>query len=596
MFREFSSFQTKNVPRPKNENKSYTDTHTKIVSSEHSQQPDPSHDFTQSGNAECSPLIEKNNDRKILSNISYRIWWFILVCTAGVLLFFVIISFNKQNNTSIHTISDNQNNILVQKSFINDMSMDTNLPRINDGTKNNTGTKITDTQSIMLEDMCFGPFPGYPYCVDKIKYIFNNWDKTIDSKNFYKSKGVDGTRCSIVNYLHNNGFYCPEVKDIHMLKIRGVNIGGWLVVEPWITPSIFEQFQTTDNVIDMWTLCTILGKIECETQLNNHYNTFLTENDILTLKNADINHVRIPYPYWIMGNIDKNEPWVNNVLKYFNRALNWCKKYNMNVILDLHCAPGSQNGFDNSCKKGNIEWNTVDSTGKYSNIIRTLNIIKTVSEYISTQPYKNIIVGHELINEAFINIPIQIVKDFYLQGYEVIKNVTDIAVIIGDSFRFDDWDGFMFPPYYNHVWIDTHIYQMFDEYRLGFSWQDHLKQTCFYNKPQVSVAPLSVIVGEWSLATTDCAKWLNGVGTGSRYEASNIGSCFNDHTLETFSSEYKQFLNEFFEKQVDAYESGSSAGWFFWNFKTENAPQWDYLVGLKQGWIPQNLTSLSHRC
>lgn len=31
-------------------------------------------------------------------------------------------------------------------------------------------------------------------------------------------------------------------------KVRGVNIGGWLVLEPWITPSIFEA--TEDSVID----------------------------------------------------------------------------------------------------------------------------------------------------------------------------------------------------------------------------------------------------------------------------------------------------------------------------------------------------------
>lgn len=31
-------------------------------------------------------------------------------------------------------------------------------------------------------------------------------------------------------------------------KIRGVNLGGWFVLEPWITPSIFEA--TPDNVVD----------------------------------------------------------------------------------------------------------------------------------------------------------------------------------------------------------------------------------------------------------------------------------------------------------------------------------------------------------
>lgn len=31
-------------------------------------------------------------------------------------------------------------------------------------------------------------------------------------------------------------------------KIRGVNLGGWFVLEPWITPSIFEA--CPENVVD----------------------------------------------------------------------------------------------------------------------------------------------------------------------------------------------------------------------------------------------------------------------------------------------------------------------------------------------------------
>ena len=36
--------------------------------------------------------------------------------------------------------------------------------------------------------------------------------------------------------------------DFGATKIRGVNLGGWFVLEPWITPSIFEA--TPDNVVD----------------------------------------------------------------------------------------------------------------------------------------------------------------------------------------------------------------------------------------------------------------------------------------------------------------------------------------------------------
>jgi glucan 1,3-beta-glucosidase len=35
-----------------------------------------------------------------------------------------------------------------------------------------------------------------------------------------------------------------------------VNLGGWLVLEPWITPKFFEEVNVGDNeglVVDEWT-------------------------------------------------------------------------------------------------------------------------------------------------------------------------------------------------------------------------------------------------------------------------------------------------------------------------------------------------------
>ncbi len=40
-------------------------------------------------------------------------------------------------------------------------------------------------------------------------------------------------------------------------KVRGVNIGGYFLLEPWITPKIFEDANAllgvTDVVVDEWT-------------------------------------------------------------------------------------------------------------------------------------------------------------------------------------------------------------------------------------------------------------------------------------------------------------------------------------------------------
>lgn len=48
------------------------------------------------------------------------------------------------------------------------------------------------------------------------------------------------------------------------------------------------------------------------------------------------------------------------------------------------------------------------------------------------------------------------------------------------------------------------------------------------------------------------------------------------------------------EAQLDAYEQG--AGWFFWTWKTEGAPDWDMKDLLANGLFPQPLTSGRGMC
>lgn len=441
-------------------------------------------------------------------------------------------------------------------------------------------------------------YPGYPECAARIAWMNENWNSTDEKYNYYSKDGVDGSLSSIVNYLNQHGLYCPTLADASRPLIRGVNLGGWLVIEPWIKPSLFEQFDPADNVKDMWTFCEKLGKDECRRQLHDHYESFLTEQDIATLAGAGITHVRIPVGYWIMGDIRDGEPWVNGGLEYLQKAMFWLKKYGMHAVFDLHCAPGSQNGFDNSGRAGPIHWAdaSTDANGKvfYPNLFRSLAVLEGLVSIFSLDPFQGTVTGIEVVNEAFISIPLDIVKMYYEMAYKQIRNIDpSIDIIIGDSFRFMAWDDFMYPPEYSHVYIDTHIYQVFDEYRLKMSVDDHIAQTCNVNLPQVAIAPLSTVVGEWSGAMTDCAQWLNGYMRGSRYDGSFentplIGSCTGQDDPSTFSDEYKQDLRRFIEAQMDAYESGSSQGWFFWNFKTERAPQWNYLMGLELGWIPRD--------
>lgn len=84
------------------------------------------------------------------------------------------------------------------------------------------------------------------------------------------------------------------------------------------------------------------------------------------------------------------------------------------------------------------------------------------------------------------------------------------------------------------------------------------------------------ISGEWTSAQTDCAKWLNGLGVGARYDgtfnyngvgSSYIGSCagLDVGTVDALPAAYKTSLAQFTEAQLDAYEE--AAGWIYWTWK-----------------------------
>ena len=56
-------------------------------------------------------------------------------------------------------------------------------------------------------------------------------------------------------------------------KIRGVNLGGWLVLEPWITPTIFEEVNVgglKGAVVDEYTYNQHVEKIFLKERLERY--------------------------------------------------------------------------------------------------------------------------------------------------------------------------------------------------------------------------------------------------------------------------------------------------------------------------------------
>lgn len=48
--------------------------------------------------------------------------------------------------------------------------------------------------------------------------------------------------------------------------------------------------------------------------------------------------------YWAFE-VGPGEPYVQGQLPYLQKAVTWAKNHNLKLIVDLHGAPGSQNGL-----------------------------------------------------------------------------------------------------------------------------------------------------------------------------------------------------------------------------------------------------------
>lgn len=322
-------------------------------------------------------------------------------------------------------------------------------------------------------------------------------------------------------------------------KLVGVNLGGWLVLEKWITPSLFEGTEGEDE----FNLLKSGKKVKVE----EHYQNFIKEEDFKFLADTGINALRIPLGYWLFGN---QKPYLKTV-NYLDFAFEMANKYGFKVLVDLHGAPGSQNGYDHSGKVGEIGWDKHEK-----NVLETLDIIKKISKrYCKNKS----LFGIELLNEPHETINFEVLKNYYDDGYQIIRDVCgdDVAVVISDSFRPYEIIQYLKNRNFKNTVIDSHFYQCFTEEFIKMNSREFFKKSKkdWVNliKSIQKIAP--IISGEWSLD-------LNTIDLDTSLLISDL-----DNYSKNIYRKYLTIQKEIFDKAL---------GHFFWNYKTEGDKNWTW--------------------
>ncbi|QSZ35967.1 hypothetical protein DSL72_007089 [Monilinia vaccinii-corymbosi] len=395
---------------------------------------------------------------------------------------------------------------------------------------------------------------------------------------------------------------------------RGVNLGGWLSIEPWITPSLFNSYSSADGIIDEWTLVKRLGPTAAASTLEKHYATFVSEQTFADIAAAGLDHVRIPFSYWAVITYD-DDPYVfRTSWRYLLRGIEWARKHGLRINLDLHALPGSQNGWNHSGRQGAIGW--LNGTDGNLNAQRSIEVHDRLSKFFAQDRYKNILSFYGLANEPKMTaLDVNSVLKWTSTVTDlVVKNGISAYVVIGDGFRgLENWQGDLTA--YNNLVLDVHQYVIFNSGQIVFNHTEKVAYACsgWTQQTQISMNKNTgfgpTMVAEWSQADTDCATYLTNVNQGNRWEGTyNTGDPTSaqltpdcpakDRTCSckeanadpsTYSDSYKSFLKMFAQAQMHSFELGW--GWFYWTWTTETSEgggtQWSYQRGLAAGILPK---------
>lgn len=122
--------------------------------------------------------------------------------------------------------------------------------------------------------------------------------------------------------------------------LNGVNLGGWLLMEQWMSPVDVNEEVAYADITDILT--SRFGKDKARTLIGIYEDNYITETDFEIMESLGFNCIRVPF--WYRNFTDENGEFVNSAkgFKRLDWVLEMCKKYNMYAILDMHGCPGGQ--------------------------------------------------------------------------------------------------------------------------------------------------------------------------------------------------------------------------------------------------------------
>lgn len=383
--------------------------------------------------------------------------------------------------------------------------------------------------------------PDFERCALKISLVIFNRIRKIEvsygPKDPYKTCP---TLAEVSIFVHPRRDYNRRMQTPK--NLHGVNLGGWLVLEKWLTPSVFDGTDAQDE----YELSQTKSGRE---RIRNHRKSFIREEDFRWLHEHNIALVRLPVGYWA---VEESDSYVS-ARKELEWAMRMAKKYDIKVLVDLHAVPGGQNIADHSGHKGEMKW--------FSDVRYQKDALTTLKTIAKRYGQESALWGIEMLNEPESRGNVRRLRKFYQTAYDELSHLLppEKCIVFHDAFRPHLFIGAIRARRDNPVIMDVHWYSLLTSRHWNLKW--YLRASWLVRRLMIFILvrfhPL--IIGEWS-------------------------TVMPQHLFDMADkSTHRALLKQNFSMQQKAYKN--ALGSMYWNYKAEGRGMYHYRSLIEDGII-----------
>ncbi|MEM6332018.1 MAG: cellulase family glycosylhydrolase [Planctomycetota bacterium] len=213
-----------------------------------------------------------------------------------------------------------------------------------------------------------------------------------------------------------------------VVQLRGCNIGGWLLLEPWMLGMPQGEPTEHGHFPDQATILRILderfGPERAHALMEAYRAGFMTPRDFELIRSFGFNVVRLPIHYSLIEDEGTPMRLKADAFKWIDHAIAMSRDAGLYVILDLHGVPGGQS-ID--APTGEIDRNELWESAEAQ--ARTVWIWRELASRYGNAP---VVVAYDVVNEPFGNFKDNVsplMRDLFGRIHDAIREVDPQTLI-----------------------------------------------------------------------------------------------------------------------------------------------------------------------